>query len=401
MSSSDKLIYLNGTKEAIKQAIIDKGVEVSSEDTFRSYATKIGEISGGGGGGDSLGYKRVSGVPNGEDIITNAPDIESGGVLYKPIYYICLLDTNNTRTFSKVGGEEDITGGDAFIFSDEPTTLYVGTTTHTFDITKDFITEEGWKCRYVIVYATATNKADSNGLSININKYTECFEFIGASGTILGYGAVLFSTGNSSNANRYIKYIDISRCSFKDDTISGMSFIRYCQGLIEVVLPTSLKTITGHVCLIYNYALEKINLENIETISGSDFLSNSYLLGKVNFENLTALNCAGFLGNNYKIRYMDLENVSLSGQWNQYTLGLVPFIKLPVNFDIDGANFAGAISYGYKNVKSNEWLNNELPTKLKDNSSGDAKAIILEAHNIALMTAETLATIAAKNWTIS
>lgn len=48
MSIADKLTYLNGTKEAIKQAIIDKGVEVSDTDTFRSYADKIGDISGGG-----------------------------------------------------------------------------------------------------------------------------------------------------------------------------------------------------------------------------------------------------------------------------------------------------------------------------------------------------------------
>lgn len=359
------------------------------------FATRILAIEG----GESSGYKRVSGVPNGEDIITNALDIESGGVIYKPIYYICLLDTNNTRTFSKSGSEE-ATSGDAFVFSDEPETLYVGNTTHTFDITKDFITEEGWKCRYVIVYATATNKANSNGLSISLNKYAECFEFIGATGTILGTGSLLFGTGSSTYSNRYLKYVDISRCSFKDDTISGMNFLRYCNGLMEVVFPTSLKTITGNSCLLYNYVLEKINLENIETISGSGFLSYSYTLGKVTFENLTSLNCSSFLNNNYKIRYMDLENISLSG-WEKTTLGLVPFIKLPVNFDIDGANFSGATSYGYKNVKSNEWLNNELPTKLKDNSSGDAKAIILEAHNIALMTAGTLATIAAKNWTIS
>lgn len=42
---ADKKEYLLGTKEAIKQAIIGKGVNVSDEDTFRSYATKIGNIS--------------------------------------------------------------------------------------------------------------------------------------------------------------------------------------------------------------------------------------------------------------------------------------------------------------------------------------------------------------------
>ena len=49
----DKLAYLSGTKDAIKQAIIEKGVEVTDTDTFRSYADKITSIqSGGSGTGD-------------------------------------------------------------------------------------------------------------------------------------------------------------------------------------------------------------------------------------------------------------------------------------------------------------------------------------------------------------
>lgn len=46
---SEKLSYLEETKELIKQAIVDKGVEVNDTDTFRSYADKISEIEGGGG----------------------------------------------------------------------------------------------------------------------------------------------------------------------------------------------------------------------------------------------------------------------------------------------------------------------------------------------------------------
>lgn len=48
-TTADKLNYLIATKEAIKQAIVDKGVTVPQDATFRSYATLIGTISGGGG----------------------------------------------------------------------------------------------------------------------------------------------------------------------------------------------------------------------------------------------------------------------------------------------------------------------------------------------------------------
>lgn len=43
----DKLNYLNDTKQAIKQAIIDKGVSVADTDTFRSYVNKILSIQSG------------------------------------------------------------------------------------------------------------------------------------------------------------------------------------------------------------------------------------------------------------------------------------------------------------------------------------------------------------------
>ena len=44
---ADKLNYLIGTKNAIKQAIIGKGITVNDNDTFRSYANKINSISTG------------------------------------------------------------------------------------------------------------------------------------------------------------------------------------------------------------------------------------------------------------------------------------------------------------------------------------------------------------------
>ena len=47
MSIADKLTYLAGTKTAIKDAIEAKGVTVG-DIPFRQYATKIGDIGGGG-----------------------------------------------------------------------------------------------------------------------------------------------------------------------------------------------------------------------------------------------------------------------------------------------------------------------------------------------------------------
>lgn len=47
-TTTEKLTYLQGTKDAIKNAIVAKGVEVPEGTTFRGYAEKIGEIQAGG-----------------------------------------------------------------------------------------------------------------------------------------------------------------------------------------------------------------------------------------------------------------------------------------------------------------------------------------------------------------
>lgn len=54
MSIAEKMTYLLETKNQIKEAIQQKGVAVSDTDTFRSYATKIGEIQSGGSNADEF-----------------------------------------------------------------------------------------------------------------------------------------------------------------------------------------------------------------------------------------------------------------------------------------------------------------------------------------------------------
>lgn len=48
-TTADKLGYLSNTKELIRQAIIQKGVNVSENETFRTYPEKIQQIETGGG----------------------------------------------------------------------------------------------------------------------------------------------------------------------------------------------------------------------------------------------------------------------------------------------------------------------------------------------------------------
>ena len=52
-TTADKLLYLQGTKSAIKDAIVAKGVDVPVGTTFRDYATKIGSITTGSTGSET------------------------------------------------------------------------------------------------------------------------------------------------------------------------------------------------------------------------------------------------------------------------------------------------------------------------------------------------------------
>jgi hypothetical protein len=325
------------------------------------------------GGTASQGYVRPVGVPNGEEIIANAPDYEVGGVTYKPLYYICMWATFASKAFKK-SETNRATGGDAFLFSDEPTTLYVGDTTHTFDTTYDIQTANKINCRWAIVYGTAANKADANGITVNIDAYRATFEIIAASGTI--FSATSKISGNTALTinNQNLQYVNLENASFYDNTISTSDFLRFSAKLKTLILPASLEIISGSYSAAACYSLYSFSASGLTTISGNLQFSGCYSLNKILLTNITSF-----------------ENT------NSSTLNYAQFIELPENFDINGVNFTGAPGY----TKSIEWLNTELPTKLKDNSSGTAKTMTLGAANIALIGTAAAATIAAKNWTIA
>lgn len=65
---AEKLTYLEGTKSAIKDAIIAKGVEVTDTDTFRSYAEKIESIEA--GGSCESQSKEINITDNGTRVVT-------------------------------------------------------------------------------------------------------------------------------------------------------------------------------------------------------------------------------------------------------------------------------------------------------------------------------------------
>lgn len=75
--TSDKLNYLDETKEIIKQAIIEKGETVSDKDTFRSYGEKIKNIKAGEDLTTELTAQDAA-LTELEEVVNNLPDVDGG-----------------------------------------------------------------------------------------------------------------------------------------------------------------------------------------------------------------------------------------------------------------------------------------------------------------------------------
>lgn len=94
-TTADKLEYLQGTKAAIKQAIVNKGVAVPDGTTFRAYADKIADIidvpdlSNPGAAGDLRSGKQLAGADGsvitgtlaGVEQATPSISVSSGGLI--------------------------------------------------------------------------------------------------------------------------------------------------------------------------------------------------------------------------------------------------------------------------------------------------------------------------------
>lgn len=97
-TSADKLNYLLATKEAIRQAIAAKGVDVPESTTFRQYAGRIGEIQSGGNRITSINVI-TGGAPNQTFQVRFPVSVFSGATEYTPNKGI-ILGSGSEVTFT-------------------------------------------------------------------------------------------------------------------------------------------------------------------------------------------------------------------------------------------------------------------------------------------------------------
>jgi len=256
MSIEDKLIQLGETKNLIKNAIIEKGVEVNSSTPFKDYANKIKEISGGGGSTEWQPDKEWFDIKT----ILQEDNREYAG---KAI--ILYSDTDIFTTFSKSSSSVNIAAiatSDGSFYNSFPVTHY-------WDRSKDKLSSSGYKTRYLILYFSSSSipYTDLNAYYINNSLYA----VFGCN--ITKASTQSFATNTFFYNNYTIQYFEFLDGYNFDVGQKWNGFCSNCHSLRKLPdnLDTSLATSLDNFCS-YCTSLEKLP-DNLNTSNSTTFSS--------------------------------------------------------------------------------------------------------------------------------
>lgn len=269
-----------------------------------------------------------------ETILKNTQNKVVNSVTYYPCYILLLKDWDASTSIEKNTNAGYKTQGDAFIFSDEPDTLYVGNQTHTWDVSKDKPCGLGYKTRYIIVFTSTEKLTAAPDLY-----YFKCIEFFADKlnrsfyswlkffGSAHGQGsdAVNVISNNSSyglDGNTYIENVQINNFVGSYTYPIFENSLQYCANLRRVSFP-SITTINGSNTLTNNPVLVEVDFGNMISVE-KGILSSCPKLNRINLNKLQTINCTDFLRNIQSLKTISLPYVttinSVSGG-NGYVFG--------------------------------------------------------------------------------
>lgn len=274
-----------------------------------------------------------------KSILENAQDIEQDGVTYHPTYIILLSNTTATTQINKTDTTYIATQGDAYVFSDEPDTLYVGDQTHTWDVSKDKPCSDGYGTRYVIVYMVDIVLKSTIAISEDINILEIILGEINISNMSIGF----ITTGNNKfmvnfeltsktistilqikNTSCFSTMPSLKRLSLPNTTKlmcdAGGTICHNCQSLIEINIPNVIEIRGGVFSYIVDGCpnLKTINMPNLETLITNNtylygFICNCKGLKTINLPKLKSIstqNTANIFCTNYSLENLILPNLA-------------------------------------------------------------------------------------------
>ena len=276
MSLQDKIDYLNETKSLIRQSIINKGVDVTEQDTFRSYAGKIDQIQQGGTTPEPTGDYRVRfydydgtykdvWVNEGEDatppnfdhsVATDfAPALTLQG--WNKPYTNITEDTEIGAVYIPTDGKThfylQITGGTGkditlYLRNSENCNIVInwGDGTAEYSSTSTSITASHTFADYGVYHCTIEN---TSTVDFQLGLGTSTATFCGGNSQQMRDALIAIYLGEKVQINTYsfyhnhvLKYITIPNSV---DSIVNYAF-RYCRSLINITIPSSATSIGNY-----------------------------------------------------------------------------------------------------------------------------------------------------------
>ena len=172
---ADNLSYLANTKNLIKNAIIEKGQDINSDTTFREYAAKISNISGGG----TTGY--IFNTMTQMNSFSNQASDGDYGVVYNiyPTFVNSSGRYSNVKLFNNITFDTPIvswinntagdkSGGDKFTYNIGPNLISLQAAPSILANYYNFISNDG--IHYTFDALNSSNTLDSfSGWTINVN----------------------------------------------------------------------------------------------------------------------------------------------------------------------------------------------------------------------------------------
>lgn len=407
---TDKLTYLQDTKTAIKNAIVNKGVSVSDSDTFRSYANKISSITTGEGGGSSDEWQPESDWWDIDAILENDTEEYEGKI-------IALIGNEFDTTKIYTRNADKIVTSDGKTYENTPSSnldLMQSTTyTHTWDKTKDKDCSLGYKTRYIIWYYSSSlnNKVNISPkftenpiymiiknlskLNMQINSNNPCFYSLETLIALKGINTCFVQPVVNFGNCPQLEYLE---------GFSLLEDLDYTMGISACNFRKLPNIITNdNVGIPYNGLQNIPCLEEIDnvTISGGNTTSNLWGLQKVGTITWTSPDLRNIFNSCNKLKKVDklilpttVTTVS-SGFNGSYSLRHIGEINTIVA--------SNAFNFTYSTLLNHDTLIRILNALYDYASEGSTSTYILTlgATNLAKLTDEEKAIATNKGWTLN
>jgi|LSQX01.2.fsa_nt_gb hypothetical protein len=338
MSIADKLIQLNTTKQNIKQAIIDKGVDLTGV-PFTDYHTKIAEISGGGetpADGDYLvrfidydgTILKEQWVNHGES--ATPPNLPDYTVATNKRPALTFQGWNNSYT--NITGNKDI--GAIYIPTDGKTHAYVRLTVKSGKDVTLYLNKTDTSTLSIDWGDNTTTTHTNNGNFNTSHTYSDYGDYeikiwISSGSGKYGFGNGSYDStfvgGNQQTQRDMLMYLFIGN---NVSSITTNAFY-YCYSLASITIPDSVTSIEIGV---FNLCFSLTNItipDSVTSIGSSTFYSCRSLTSIVIPESVSSIGGSAFYGC-YSLTSITIpDSVSSIGGYDFYYCFSLTNITIP------------------------------------------------------------------------